>query len=203
MREMKMKTKSLAVILAVMVFAGIAVGQTTANAGATATAGNTPSAIRILAPNPGEKLTESAVTVEFQLENPGLAAGGFPNFSIQLDGRDPVITAQTSQNFTGLAPGPHTVVVQLLDANSTPIGGARAETQFNVAAAAQQPAPAAQPQPARPPTDQASAALPQGDDAALTDQGEILPAASSALPLLSVVGFGALVGGVISALRTR
>lgn len=184
-----MKLKSLAVILAVMVFAGIAVGQATAAAGAA------PPAIRILAPTPGEKLAQSAMTVQFQLDNPGLAAGGFPNFSIQLDGRDPVITAQTSQNFTGLTPGAHTVVVQLVDANNTPIAGSRAETQFTVAA------PAAQPQPAPPPGEQMRADLPQSD--VLSDQGEPLPAASSPLPLLSLIGFGALVGGVLSAMRTR
>lgn len=202
-----MKFKSLSVILAVMVFAGLALAQTAVTAGN----GATPAAIRILAPNPGEKVTQSAVTVQFQLENPGVAASGFPNFSIQLDGRDPVITAQTSQDFTGLAPGQHTVVVQLVDANNTAIAGTRAEAQFTVAAATQQATPAAQPSaPAAqqqssgpPPADQARAALPQNDDAALTDQGETLPAASSALPLLSLVGFGALVGGVISALRTR
>ena len=205
---MRMKF-SLSVILAVMVFAGLALAQTAVTAGNSAT----PAAIRILAPNPGEKVTQSAVTVQFQLENPGVAASGFPNFSVQLDGRDPVITAQTTQDFTGLAPGQHTVVVQLVDANNTPVTGSRAETQFTVATPAptqpapadQQQAPGAQ-QPSgteRPPADQASAALPQKDDATLTDQGETLPAASSALPLLSVVGFGALVGGVISALRTR
>ncbi len=184
-----MNFKSLAVILAVMVFTGVAVAQ------ATPPAGPAPSAIRILNPNAGDKLTQSAATVEFQLENPGLAAGGFPNFSIQLDDRDPIITAKTSQDFTGLAPGSHTVVVQLVDANSTPIAGSRAETHFTVAA------PVPQAQPARPPDDQVKSALPQND--MLSDEGEPLPAASSALPLLSIIGFGALLGGVISALRTR
>src|ERR1041385_8106218 len=147
-----MKPKSLAVILAMtmLVLAGIAAGQAVAS-------GAAPPAIRILAPKAGDNLTQSAVTVQFQLDNPGMA-GGSPNFSIQLDDRDPVITAQTSQNFTGLTPGPPTVVVQLVDANKTPISGARAETQFTVTA------PAAQPQPARPP-DQVRAALPQNDTA--------------------------------------
>lgn len=186
-----MKPKSLAVILAMMVFAGVALAQ------AGGAAGTAPSAIRILAPKPSDNLTQTAVTVQFQLENPGLAAGGFPNYSIQLDGRDPVVTAQTSQNFTGLTPGPHVVVVQLVDANNTPIAGARAETQFTVAT------PAAQPQPTRPPGEQAKAELPQNDNAAISDHGEPLPAASTALPLLSLIGFGALLGGVLSAMRTR
>ena len=190
-----MKLKSPSVILAVMVFAGLALAQTTVSTGNSATSAT----IRILAPSQGEKLTQSAVTVRFQLENPGVSAG-LPNFSVQLDGRDPVITAQTTQDFTGLEPGQHSVIVQLVDANNTPVAGSRAEAQFTVVAPA--PQPGAQPQPARPP-DQARAALPQNDDAALTDQGETLPSASSALPLLSVVGFGALVGGIISALRTR
>lgn len=185
-RRIKMKWRSLTLILAVMVFAGVAVSQTNA--------GTASPAIRILMPNQGEKLAQSAVTVQFRLENPGLAGGGVPNFSVQLDARDPVLTAQTSQNFTGLTPGQHTVVVQLLDANGTPIAGTRTETQFVVRAPANQSAPAGPPS--------AEAALPQSD-AGITDDGEVLPAASSALPLLSVVGFGALLGGVISALRTR
>ena len=184
-----MKSKGLSIVLALMVLAGVAVGQT------AATATSPPPAIRILSPGAGEKLSQSAVTVQFQLENPGLAAGGFPNYSIQLDNRDPVVTAQTSQDFTGLGPGNHTLVVQLLDANGTPISGTRTELQFSVTA------PAAPPQPGRPPAT-VSTDLPQ-NDAVLTDSGESLPAASSALPLLSVIGFGALVGGVISALRTR
>lgn len=188
--EVKMKRKSLAVILAMMVFAGIVLAQ------ATATAGAAPTAIRILAPKPGDKLAQTAVTVQFQLENPGLAAAGFPNFSIQLDGRDPVVTAQTRQNFTGLNAGPHVVVVQLVDANNTPIPGSRAETRFTVAP------PAVQPQAAPPPGEQGNPALPQ-NDAAISDQGEPLPAASTALPLLSLIGFGALLGGVLSAMRTR
>jgi hypothetical protein len=182
-----MKPKSLAVILAMMVLAGIAAAQAVAS-------GAAPPAVRILAPKPDEKLSQSAVTVQFQLDNPGMA-GGSPNFSVQLDNRDPIVTPQTSQDSTGLTPGPHIVVVQLVDANNTPIAGTRAETQFTVST------PAAQPQPARPP-DQARTDLPQGD-AAISDQGEILPSASSALPLLSVIGFGALLGGVLSAMRTR
>ena len=186
-----MKRKSLAVILTVMVLAGIAMAQ------AATTAGAAPPAIRILAPKSGDNLSQSAVTVQFQLDNPGLAAGGFPNFSIQLDSRDPVVTAQTSQNFTGLNARPHVVVVQLVDANNTPIPGTRAETQFTVAP------PAVQPQPARPPGEQVKTELPQKDDAAISDHGEPLPAASTALPLLSLIGFGALLGGVLSAMRTR
>ena len=188
----EMKHISRIVILAAMCV-GIALGQTTASPG------NTAPAVRILAPNSGDKLAQSFVTVQFQLENPGSTAS-VPNFSIQLDDRDPVITAQTSQNFTGLTPGAHTVVIQLVDANNTPVAGGRAETRFTVV----NPAavnPEAPPQPARPPSTDAQAALPQSD--AISDHGEPLPAASSALQLLSVIGFGALVGGILSALKTR
>jgi hypothetical protein len=37
----------------------------------------------------------------------------------------------------------------------------------------------------------------------LTDSSLDLPGASSSLPLLSVIGFGVFIGGLISALRTR
>jgi len=165
--------------------------------------GNTAPAVRILAPKAGDKLAQSFLTVQVQLENPGLAAS-IPNYSIQLDDRDPVVTAQTTQNFTGLAPGAHTVVVQLVDANNTPIAGSRTETQFTIVNPSVENPPVAnpQPQPAQPPAVDGQPSLPQSD-ATISDPGEPLPAASSALPLLSVIGFGALVGGVLSALRTR
>jgi hypothetical protein len=39
--------------------------------------------------------------------------------------------------------------------------------------------------------------------AAKTDDGENLPGSSSSLPLLAVIGFGVLAGGITSAMRTR
>lgn len=180
-----MKHRSLFVILAILC-AGLALGQ------AAAPPGHTAQGVRIIAPKVGDKLSQSSVTVQYEAEDPGPAS---PSFSVQLDGREPVLTTETTQNFTGLTPGAHTVVVQLVDPDKTPIADSRAEAQFNTIS------PAAQTQPAHAATADLRSALPQSD--AISDQGEPLPAASSPLPLLSVIGFGALVGGVLSALKTR
>jgi hypothetical protein len=96
-----------------------------------------------------------------------------------------VRTSDASYTFNGLTPGTHDVVVQVVDANGTPISGTRNEVEFEVV------------NPAAGSTafnSQSAPPLPQSND---------LPNGSSSLPLLSVIGFGILVGGVISALRTR
>lgn len=155
--------------------------------------------LRILTPVASQTLSNNAITVRFELTNPG-AYAGTPNFLVQLDGLDAVRTSTTSQTFTGLAPGAHSVTVTLVDANDTPIQGGRASVQFVVAP--QQRQPAAQ-----------GAAPPSGDDQNLelastaqnTDPQAApdLPKASSPLPLISVIGFGILVGGIVSAMKTR
>ncbi len=141
---------------------------------------------------------------KFELVNPRAAAGS-PNFRVQLDDGDPVLTTSTEHTFTGLSAGSHTVTVTLVDANETPIAGSRAEVGFVMLAPAPTTGtasvsgaqadvlrPAA---PARPRLLLASADRGQ--------QGEELPASGSALPLLSVIGFGVLLGGIASALKTR
>lgn len=145
------------------------------------------SALRIVAPKAGERLQQTFVTVQYQLTNPGIAAGS-PQYRVQLDNRDPVVTTATDTTFTGVTPGSHSLTVDLVDANKTPIVGSVASLTFVTVAP---PAP--------------KAALPQSDQK--TDQGPApetaLPSGSSALPLLSLIGFGALVGGIASALKTR
>ena len=172
-----MRTFRLAIILAVMGLATLPA--------ASQTSGTTSGTLRILAPKSGERLQQSFVTVQYELANPGAAAGS-PNYWLQLDNREPVVTTATEHSFTGLASGRHTLVVRLVDANNTPISGMEAQLEFAVAP----PAPAPR------------AALPQSDGPVVDDPAP-LPAAGSALPLLSVIGFGALVGGIASALKTR
>jgi hypothetical protein len=78
--------------------------------------------------------------------------------------------------------------VQAVDAKNHPISGMRSEINFEVInAITASSSPAVFSTPTAPP-------LPSSND---------LPGGSSSLPLLSVIGFGILVGGVISALRTR
>lgn len=162
--------------------------------------------LRIISPRNGERLRQSYVNVQFELTNNGASAAGTPNYELKLDDRDPVTTSSTSQSFTGLTPGPHTLTVQLVDANGTPVAGARSEVQFVVL----QPGPA--------PTSGVlklghgpyliAAAMrvkdPQEPAPARTDDDDpSLPSSAGALPLLSVVGFGVLLGGIASAMRTR
>ena len=162
--------------------------------------------IRILTPVSSQKLSDNFTTVRFELINP-TAYAGTPNFLVQMDGNDPITTSTTQQAFTGLAVGAHTLTVQMVDANGTPVPGGRAAVQFFVAA----------PRPANSPQGSASTSTPrsgkvvkfagftfqQPDPAAQPDDDPNLPPASSSLPLISIIGFGILVGGVVSAMKTR
>lgn len=161
--------------------------------------------VRILTPVASQKLATNSTTVLFELTNPA-AVAGTPNYLVQMDGRTPVHTSLTQQVFTGLAPGAHTVTVKLVDANGTPIQGGRAAVQFFVPTATAQPAITA------PKGVAASGAqhrelkitgfkFQQPDPTKADDSN--LPPASSPLPLISIIGFGVLVGGIVSAMKTR
>ncbi len=180
-------SRRFAIILAVMVLAGSFLLAQVGPAPGPAPQG---ASIRIDTPRAGDKLNTSYVTVHFELLNEG-AAGNIPNFRVQLDSRDPVTTTSTDQTFTGLRPGNHVVRVQLVDANGTPLPGGSSEVQFTVVPSPNTPG---------------SSSLIQGyHDAALLDPSDpaSLPSSGSELPLLSVIGFGVLLGGIISAMRTR
>ncbi len=163
------------------------------------------SLIRILTPVASQKLADNFTTVRFELINPA-AAAGTPNFLLQMDGNHPVTTSQTQQSFTGLTPGAHTITVQLVDANGTPVPGGRAAVQFFVSPGT---TPAETPRSSISGKKAGGLALgsvqfQQPDPQAQPpDDDSDLPPASSSLPLISIVGFGILVGGVISAMRTR
>lgn len=143
--------------------------------------------VRILSPVANQNLGTTYVDLSYELVNPGVS-GGAPNYQVQLDAQDPVSTQDTQYTFTGLKPGQHTVVVQLVDANGTPITGGRSTVTFTVTADASQ----------RP-----SGAAGANENAAAGTGGPELASTASPLPLLSVIGFGVLLGGVVSALRTR
>ncbi|MFL6437653.1 MAG: hypothetical protein ACJ71Q_08750 [Terriglobales bacterium] len=146
-----------------------------------------PSSLRIVSPKPNEKLAQTFVAVQFQQISPASPAGT-PTYELRLDGRDPVQTTDTTYTFNGLTPGSHDLVIQIVDANGTPVSGTRSEVKFVIV----------NPVATAGTTGQALnwPVLPQTP---LTD----LPNGNSSLPLLSIIGFGILVGGVISALRTR
>ena len=146
-----------------------------------------PSSLRIVSPKPNEKLAQTFVAVQFQQISPASPAGT-PTYELRLDGRDPVQTTDTSYTFNGLSPGSHDLLVQVVDANGTPVSGTRSEVKFVIV----NPVATAR-------TTGQALNLPVLPQTPLTD----LPNGNSSLPLLSIIGFGILVGGVISALRTR
>ncbi len=159
-------------------------------------------ALQILAPQNGQKISTSFVDVRYELLTPAVASGT-PDFLVQLDATDPVHTKDTQHTFTGLTPGPHTVSVEVVDANSTPVSGTRTQVQFNVVSS-----PANQNIPAAPP----GSASNSGPGSHLVNASQQsrqkpgskhLPNSGSSLPLLSVIGMGVLIGGIASALRTR
>jgi hypothetical protein len=182
-----MQKFTLAIILAVMALATLAIGQTAPNAAPAAGQNAASATLKIMAPQAGEKLAQQFVNVQYQITNPGATAEASPNFRVQLDNQDAVLTTATQQNFSGLAPGVHNVTVQLVDANNTPVTGATASVQFTIV---------------NPNTQSPAQANPRSQTGTGDDDG-LMPSAGSPLPLLSVIGFGVLVGGIVSALKTR
>ena len=185
-----MRLRHAVILTGLLITTLIATAPASATPWVQAPEGQTPApaaALRIVAPKAGERLQQTFVTVQYQLTNPGIAAGT-PQYRVQLDNRDPVVTTATETTFTGVTPGSHSLTVDLVDANKTPINGSAASLNFTTVAP---PAP--------------RAALPQSDQGPAHDPAheEALPSGSSALPLLSLIGFGALVGGIASALKTR
>ncbi len=144
--------------------------------------------VRILTPVAGDTAPSSAVLVRFQLTNPAAGAGE-PNFVVQMDGQDPITTTSMEHTFTGLAPGAHSVTVTLVDANGTPQTGGQAIVQFKVKAPQTNGGGMAK-----------ADAPPIEAPVQISEAGAFSP---DALPILSAIGFGVLLGGAISALKTR
>ncbi len=206
-----MKLRLAVMLMVLTIIALVAMAQTTSRPRATVPGGTDPSsnatvnpqpqssAIRILTPVAGQNSTSNIVNVRFELVTPATAAST-PNFQIQLDGGDPVTTSSTSYTFTGLAPGQHSVTVTLVDANGTPLAGGRATVQFAVA----QPTRTGKIYKGLTTHQMANLATPEPPE--LASAGESRPAVvdgGSSLPLISVIGFGVLIGGVASAMKTR
>lgn len=174
------------------------------------------SSLKIVSPTVGQKIGSTAVDVQYQMTDAGASAAPSPTYRVQLDGRDSSETLDTEYSFTGLAPGPHSATVELVDANHNPIPGSRAVVHFTTFTPGLTPAPAAGTPPTNPAPSNAAPAKPQTTGALSPPQiikarmplppanpADQLPSAGGDLPLLSIVGFGVLAGGVISALRTR
>lgn len=200
-----MKRLRIAIILIITAVLPVSLrAQNTTTAAVPGQAGN-PAAqgnvLRITSPKAGERLNQNFVNVQFDLSNGGASASGTPNFEVKLDSQDPVRTNSTNYTFSGLTPGAHTVTVQLVDANQTPVAGARSEVQFVVMQpAAPTPGGAIALRHRLPSVISASLRV---DEPKQPANDEELPSAAGALPLLSVIGFGVLLGGIASAMRTR
>lgn len=176
---------------------------TVPNQGTPASAANqsmaASSVIKVLSPKVHEKLGASGVTLRFQVDNPGAAADTSPTYRVQLDARDPVEITSTEHSFTGLADGEHVITIELVDANHTPIPQSRTEVRFRTytPGAGGSVSDGRASSASAPPVVKAKWELPR------IEGHRHLPSAATELPLLSMVGFGVLVGGIISAMRTR
>ncbi len=152
------------------------------------------SMVRITAPDNWEMIRRNVVTVKFELVSAG-GASGSPNFRLQLDEHSPVFTTDSEYTFSGLELGGHRISVDQVDGNNSPILGTHSEIHFYVTL----------PQRGGPRGSAVARSEKPSDlqQASFAPDDEQLPPAGSALPLLSVIGFGALVGGIASALNTR
>jgi hypothetical protein len=190
-----MRAICIAVILAMATLLATAQTVPSQNNG-TAPSASPQSSVSILKPAAGEKIRQNSITVTYSLTNPAASAAGTPNFQLRLDSQDVVTTTSTDYTFNGLTPGAHSVTVQLVDANGTPVAGGQAVVKFTILRDTSR---------LRGP--QAIAEALRLDPATIRVQGQPEPAQmvhpAGALPLLSVIGFGVLLGGIASAMKTR
>jgi LPXTG-motif cell wall-anchored protein len=170
-------------------------------------------ALQILTPKNGETINNDFVMVQYELASP-VSAASTPTFRLRLDNHDPVQTTDTQYTFTGVPAGTHTISIQVVDANNTPIPGVQNQVQFTIQPQARTAptSPSGQPGMASTAARLEPAALNSQNDLRSTPKqpanapasgGNGLPKTGSSLPLLSVIGMGVLVGGIASALRTR
>jgi len=199
-----MKTLIIAFLLVLFAFGSAVAQSNTAPDNGSQAIMAASSSLRILSPTVGQKIGSTSIDVRYEVTDEGAAAAPSPTYRVQLDSRDATETLDNEFNFTGLSPGPHTLTVELVDANHTPITGSQAVVHFNTfTPGVTAPSGGAQAQPqttgalAPPAVVKTNMPLPPANPA---DQ---LPSAGGELPLLAMVGFGVLAGGVISALRTR
>src|SRR5256885_9750083 len=80
------------------------------------------SAVKILEPKAGARLTVNFVQLRCDLEN-AASASGTPTFRLRLDARGPVDTTDAVYTFTGLAPGARSVSIAVIGANGVPVSG--------------------------------------------------------------------------------
>lgn len=151
---------------------------------------NVPSqagALRVNSPKANERLAQTFVHVSYQLINRSIDPASSPNFTVQLDGNDPITTASYDYTFTGLAPGSHTVTVTLVDANGVPIANSSVSTKFTVTDGTR---------PNRSPS-----SLLHPDSGVQLAGFAGFPNGGGPLPMLSLLGFVLLLGGICTSAR--
>jgi hypothetical protein len=166
----------------------------TANSGGSHQLSNVPSQagdLRVNTPTANERISQTFIHVTYQLLNRGVSAAVSPNFTVQLDGNDPVNTTANDYTFTGLTPGAHTVTVTLVDANGSPIANSSVATKFTVVDGNRT---------GRSPS---SSYFPASNLQLAGGEIASLPDGATPLPMLSLVGFAVLVGGICTAIRSR
>lgn len=158
--------------------------------------------IRILTPVSDQTLPSNFVNLRFELVRPALS--GEPNYLIQLDGADPINTTSTDYTFSGLQPGLHSVRVTMVDANKSPVQGGAATVQFKVPSARPQARSDGSRGGVQHPTEMMAGAPPAAPIPSELRDGDVnLPLAGSPLPMLSLIGFGLLIGGAAQTMRAR
>jgi hypothetical protein len=160
-----------------------------------------PADVLILAPVAGQTLTSNSVDLSFELVQP--AMNGEPRFLIQLDDAAPIRTSSTDYTFHQLLPGSHSIQVTLVDASNSPVQSGSATVQFAIQSVPQAThSNASRKQCSRPTIAGAAPVKPIPSE--LRNDGDIsLPMAGSPLPVLSLIGFGLLIGGAAQAMRKR
>jgi hypothetical protein len=158
--------------------------------------------VRILNPVAGQTMATDFVRVQYELARPALSDE--PNFLVQLDTADPVSTSELSYTFTDVEPGLHVVCVTLVDANKVPVQGPGTMIRFTVTAPLQ-PLRIGPRGSIETPAEAIAALTPAAPiPPELDASGDMnIPLAGSPLPLLSLIGFGLLIGGAAQAMRAR
>ncbi len=188
-------------IIAILVLSAISMAGAqnsgSANSKSSANHATTRRVVHIVSPVSGENLEGTSVSIRYQVSPTKRTSTQPAMFRIQMDSQPPVETNETAYTFDSLMPGSHDVTVELLDSRNRPITSSLAKASF-VCQSPETNSAELVVEPMLPPTLQKVAMfLPQA--AAPIDPGD----GSGEMPLLSVIGLGVLIGGMVSAMKTR
>lgn len=121
---------SLSLLFAFLVFVSPAWSQQPAPA---TQAGPTHApALKIVLPRPGEHIPGTFVTVKYEVNSPKGTSSNLTTFELKLDGREGVQTIDHEHTFTGLSEGAHTVSIDVLDKEGSPVSGTHSTIDFIV-----------------------------------------------------------------------